>query len=167
MVTPTSRSLDWLRKQGYVAGVVEHWLTFPETKNGKPTGKTIRVRKDLFNVFDIVAVHPGIHGTLFVQTTDDTSVSKRLLKVLAQPEITKIIKAGNGVQIHGWGLKGAAGKRKLYQVRVLHLGLTNGSDVPVIKHDGYPDPLPTGKYEEPEEEPQAKLPGMLPEEVVI
>jgi len=117
-VTMTKRSMDYLRKDGYSVAIVERWFDFPERKNGFPTGKMIKQRMDAFNFADLIAVKPGIPGTLYVQTTSRDNQAARRAKILEAEAVPAIIKSGNRVQVHGWALAGARGARKLWKVSV-------------------------------------------------
>jgi len=108
MSSPTARSLKFLRDHGYKAEVVEKWNQFSRT------------RKDLFNFIDIVAVGSTM-GVLGVQTTSTSNMSNRVKKVLATPEYLIWKHAGNQVVVHGWSKKGAKGKRKTWQLKVVIL----------------------------------------------
>ena len=66
-LTPTARTLDWLREQGYRAGIVERW---------NPHGG---VRIDLFGCLDVVAVNDTT--TVGVQATSAGHVSDRVTKI--------------------------------------------------------------------------------------
>jgi len=100
--TPTSRSLDHLRKRGLDADVVEKWIP------------AVKRRKDLFGVIDIVAISD--HACLGVQTTSASNLAARRAKAEEEPRLTRWLKAGCRFELHGWGLKGARGKRKTYQL---------------------------------------------------
>ena len=54
-MTPTQRSLKYLREQGYTVAIVERWNAFA------------KIRQDLFGFIDLLAIKPG--ETLAVQTT--------------------------------------------------------------------------------------------------
>ena len=56
-MTPTQRTLQYLRDQGIPAQVVEKWVTFASTP-GKPR-RAPGVRRDLFGLWDIVALRAG------------------------------------------------------------------------------------------------------------
>lgn len=118
---PTQRSLAHLRATaGALVAIVERW---------NPHAK---VRQDLFGFADLVAVIPGVPGTTYVQTTDGTSVSKRLQKLRSEPVVHRVracLAAGNTVIVHGWRKAGARGERKTWALREVVLteaDLTNG-----------------------------------------
>lgn len=103
-MTPSQRSLKLLKDQGYLAQVVERYNMYA------------RVRIDLFGIIDIVAIHPNKKGVLGIQTTSASNFSARLHKAEIIMALKIWLKAGNEFVIHGWGLKGARGKRKTYQL---------------------------------------------------
>lgn len=133
--SPTSRSLEFLRRAGFHAGVVEQNVRYPEKINGKPTGKMIMFKRDLFGWCDIIAVRPRGKGTVYVQTTSRDNQSSRLKKILASKEALDVLLAGNEIVVHGWAQVGARGARKTWQVSVHRLELINGSMNPVLLED--------------------------------
>jgi hypothetical protein len=102
--SPTTRSLKWLRDQGYTAQKVEYWNSFSHR------------RVDFFGIIDIIAVNE--HGVIMgVQSTDHTSVAKHITKAKEEPRLRTWL-LGNGLfEIHGWGKQGARGKRKTWTLR--------------------------------------------------
>lgn len=89
MTSPTQLSLALLRKDGWTAWIVEHWNPYS------------KVRVDLFNFIDIIAIHPE-NGILGVQTTTATNVAARRKKILENEYLETWLSAGGGVEIHGW-----------------------------------------------------------------
>ena len=85
--SPTSRSLEVLREQGYTVEVVEKWNSFTKT------------RKDLFDFIDILAIKRD--ETLAVQATA-SGVSARLKKIMASELLPKVREAGWKIQVWGW-----------------------------------------------------------------
>jgi hypothetical protein len=88
--SPTKRTLELLRKEGFTAAVVERW-------NGHA-----RIRQDLFGCIDVVAVHPARPGVLGIQCTTTANQAARLTKALAVPELQVWLAAGNAFEIWGW-----------------------------------------------------------------
>lgn len=88
MSSPTVRSLAKLRKEGYVAEVVEKFNSFTKT------------RKDLWGIIDILAIRRD--EVLGVQTTSDGHVSDRVKKITNSDHIGAIREAGIRVVVHGW-----------------------------------------------------------------
>ena len=86
--SPTKRTLDALRDQGYIAEVVERWNAFSKT------------RKDLFGIIDVLAIGNG--ETVAVQTTSASNVSARMRKMEESPCLAHMRDAGWKILIHGW-----------------------------------------------------------------
>jgi hypothetical protein len=101
-MTPTMRSLVYLRKLGYHAQVVEKWNAFA------------KIRVDVFSFGDILAFRPGQPGSVLVQTTSGANHAARRTKILANPIALDWLKAGNWILLQSWRKGGAAGKRKLW-----------------------------------------------------
>ena len=93
-MTPTQRSLQYLREQGYLCEVVEHWNHFA------------RVRKDLWGWCDILAIKKN--EVLAVQVTA-SAVADRIKKITASDTVGAVREAGIRIEVHGWR-KNAAGK---------------------------------------------------------
>lgn len=87
-MTPTQRSLDYLRKQGYRVAIVERWNAHA------------RIRQDLFGCIDLLAIKDG--ETLAVQTTSGSNVSARVKKIAEAEAIGDIRNAGWSFHVHGW-----------------------------------------------------------------
>ncbi len=118
MSTPTKRSLDRLRKDGYSCCVVEKWV--PSTPKGF---KGPIITRDAWNFGDILAVKVGQSGALLVQTTTSNNLAARLAKIRTIAEAGIWLAANNRIIIHGWSRRGARGDRKLWacrSVEVLH-----------------------------------------------
>jgi hypothetical protein len=105
-MSPTARSLSYLREQGYVCDVVERKI--PGTF----------ITHDFLGIFDILAVHPAQQGVLGVQTTSATNQASRRTKVQESGHLSTWLAAGNRAHIHGWAKRGVRGARKLWSVTV-------------------------------------------------
>lgn len=105
MSSPTARSLAKLRKEGWVAGVVERYCSFT------------RRRHDLFGFIDIIAVRGD--EIMAVQATSDSNIAARMKKAVEQPAFPIWMRNGRRFEVWGWGKKGAKGKRKLWTCRVI------------------------------------------------
>jgi hypothetical protein len=101
-MTPTQRSLKYLRDEGYLVAIVEHWQPFA------------RIRQDLFGFIDLLAIRRD--ETLAVQVTA-SGVSSRVKKIEASPHLGRVREAGWKIFVHGWR-KNAAGK---YVMRIVDL----------------------------------------------
>jgi len=102
--SPTSRSLAWLRANGFTAQKVEYWNSYA------------RRRIDLFGVIDIVAVNE--QGVIMgVQATDGTSVAKHITKCKAEKRLRNWLMGSGVFEVHGWAKQGARGERKTWTLR--------------------------------------------------
>lgn len=119
-MTPTQRTRDWLKKRGVTSQVVERWNSFA------------RIRQDLFGFCDIVALGPRI---VAIQVTSGTNVAARIEKIYETPAAKQWLQAGGLIEVHGWRKTGAAGKRKLWALRRVHVEL-DGMGAMVAKEDG-------------------------------
>ena len=86
-MTPTNRSIERLTNSGWLVDIVERRV-------GKIT------THDLYGMFDLIAIR-GIH-TLVVQVTTASNVSARRKKILSNPHLARVERAGWHVEIHGW-----------------------------------------------------------------
>jgi carbonic anhydrase len=100
-VTPTARTLAFLRKAGWLAWVVEKWI--PQT----------RQRSDLFGFIDVLAIREG--ETLAVQSTSGSNVSSRVKKITEHENVARVRAAGWAIHVHGWR-KNAKGRWELREV---------------------------------------------------
>jgi hypothetical protein len=92
--SPTQRSLEYLREQGYHCEVVETWNPWK------------RVRQDLWGWCDILAIRRD--EVLAVQVTA-AGVAARIKKIQESDTIARVREAGIRVEVHGW-TKRANGK---------------------------------------------------------
>jgi len=118
--SPTARTLAECRKRGWIAQNVEQFVRFP------PPGH----RLDLFGVIDIIAivqrsldetplgewVPPCILG--IQATASSAHHAHRRAKILAEPRAKAWVEAGGRLELWSWSKRGAAGKRKTWQLRV-------------------------------------------------
>ena len=94
MTSPTQRSLEKLRADGWRAEVVERWIP------------GANIRKDLWGWVDILALRDGV--TLAVQTTSAANVSARVRKITDSESVADVRKAGWAICVHGWRKVGRA-----------------------------------------------------------
>jgi len=87
-MSPTARTLAKLRKEGWLAWVVEKWI--PQT----------RKRSDLFGFIDVLAIRGD--ETLGVQSTSRGNVSSRVTKITEHEHVAAVRAAGWAVHVHGW-----------------------------------------------------------------
>ena len=99
-MTPTQRSLAYLRAEGWQVAIVERW------------NPHARIRQDLFGVFDLLAVRDEV--TMGVQVTS-TGVAARVKKIADSDMVPALRRAGWTVMVHGWR-KSAKGRYVLREV---------------------------------------------------
>jgi hypothetical protein len=105
MASPTSLTLDLLRRSGFVADVVEKWLT------------RVNRRRDLFGFGDVLGIDRKAPGVLIVQATSLAHVKDRLAKARSRPELAAWLRAGGRFEVHGWAKRGGRWRVKIIAVR--------------------------------------------------
>ena len=98
-MSPTSRTLKVIRDDGWMAGIVERFITA-----GK--NRAFGNRSDLFGIFDIIAVQNNLPfpypGTLGIQVFS-TAWREHEEKMVENGDAVRTwIKAGNGIELWGW-----------------------------------------------------------------
>ena len=104
--TPTQKSLEYCRKQGWETDKAEYWNAFA------------RVRKDLFNFVDLVALNGAITA---IQTTSTSNMSARKNKILGLPAAKKWLECGGKIEIHGW----SKNKSKRWEIKITSIHVTD------------------------------------------
>lgn len=102
-MSPTARSLEYLREAGYTCQVVEYWHAFA------------KIRIDLFGFIDILALRG--EETLAVQSTSGDNVAHRVTKIAESKHLPAVRAAGWTIKVHGWR-KNAAGRWVLREVDI-------------------------------------------------
>jgi len=87
-MSPTERTLKFLRGQGYTAVITERWNPFA------------KIRQDLFGIVDVLAVKRG--ETLAVQCTSAPNVASRVTKIADHESTPRLREAGWRIHVHGW-----------------------------------------------------------------
>ena len=87
-MSPTQRTLAYLRKQGYTAVVTERWNHFAQ------------IRQDLFGIVDVLALRGK--ETLAVQCTSLDNVSSRVNKLSEHENTPRLREANWTIHVHGW-----------------------------------------------------------------
>lgn len=89
-MTPTQRSLRYLRDLGFMCQVVEHFNQHTKT------------RKDLFGFGDIIAIKPGC--ILLVQVTSGSNGAARVTKIVNEcgEAAQAWLAAGGEIEVHSW-----------------------------------------------------------------
>lgn len=86
-LSPTQRSLAYLREQGYRVAIVEHW------------NPHARIRQDLWGWCDLLAIRKN--EVLAVQVTA-SAVSTRIKKIQESETVAAVRDAGIRIEVHGW-----------------------------------------------------------------
>ena len=107
--SPTQRSLKLCRERGGIVAVVERWNQYA------------RIRQDMFGFVDLV--HINGNDVRFIQTTSGNNVAARIAKIQETPAFLYLHARSANIQVwvHGWRKIGAAGKRKLWEVREVQI----------------------------------------------
>lgn len=103
-MSPTQRSLKLMRDRGYLVAITEKYNPFA------------KIRQDLFGFIDMLAIKGD--ETIAIQTTDGTSVSKRINKIQTLESARLWLESSNrSIVVHGWRKVGPRGKRKTWECR--------------------------------------------------
>jgi hypothetical protein len=109
-MTPTARTLALLRREGFIAAVVERWLP------------VVCRRSDVWGFGDVLAANPTARVVLIVQATTADHVANRLTKARGRPELASWLQAGGAFEIHGWRRHGGRWHVRRVAVRAEGLG---------------------------------------------
>lgn len=106
--SPTAHTLAECRRRGWLATVVEKWV--PQA----------RKRIDAFGFGDVLVLDDQ-PGALLIQATSASNVSSRVQKIRGEckNEAAWWLSRGNRIQVWGWGKRGKAGERKVWQLRTV------------------------------------------------
>ena len=112
--SPTSRSLDYCRKQGWAFDIWERRIT-------------TKIKRDGFGFIDMVALVPAGEWwegegvlpaqALAIQVTSGSNHAARRAKVLANPNAPLWLATLGRIEIWSWSKKGKRGERKTWQLR--------------------------------------------------
>ena len=105
MSSPTQRSLQYCRKNGWTAGVVEKW------------NQWAKIRQDLFGCIDMIVIDDLEQGPLAVQATSGSGHAARRKKSIAEPRLKLWLESPARFEIWSWSQRGPKGKRKLWTLR--------------------------------------------------
>ena len=106
--TTNERSLKVLRRQGWIAEIVQVRIV----RFGALPGEPSSISRDLAGFADVLAWHPGLKKTRFVQATTKAQMTNHIRKYRRNKKVAESIldwlSAGNTFQI--WGFYQAQGK---------------------------------------------------------
>lgn len=86
-----ARSLELLRRAGYICAIVEKTIPYKF------------IKQDLFGFIDIVALKAGERGVLGVQSTTDGNRCKHRITLEKLPALKLWLSCGNRLTLHVWG----------------------------------------------------------------
>ena len=95
-MSPTQRSLKELRNAGFTVDICERWVP------------GANIRRDLFNIADLLAVKKG-EKPLLIQVTS-SGVAQRVTKIRAHRQLEMLMSVFD-IEVHGW-TKRANGRYK-------------------------------------------------------
>lgn len=127
-MTPTQRTLKALREDGFLADIVERYISFGGPGSSSPSRNG--VRKDLFGIFDILACAPG-KGIIGIQcfSTDWTGHYRTLLEEKRE-ECLFWLNSGGQIEMWGWRKlkvkRGGKAVRWTPRIEVVTLDTFNG-----------------------------------------
>lgn len=99
MTSPTKKSLDRLRKDGYLVEITEHW------------NPHAGVRNDLWGFCDLLAIKGK--EIIAIQVTSQSNMQARVDKILKHKNYLPVKNSGIKIMVHGWA-KGKDGKRIIW-----------------------------------------------------
>jgi len=93
-MSPTQRSLKYMRDKGYLCDVVEKWIP------------GANIRKDLYGFADVLCVknttfRDGEPPIVVVQSTSHSNISARVKKIMESQNLPIVAGAGIMVVVHG------------------------------------------------------------------
>lgn len=102
-MTPTERTLKWLKEMGWPYAKCEHWNPFAH------------IRQDLFGLFDYLALDDK-QGVLGIQISGYTGIGKHITKMQTKPVLEEWKKRGNRALVIGWRKAGTPARWESRQV---------------------------------------------------
>ncbi len=126
-LSPTQRTLRFLRQQGALCGIVERW---------NPHVGPYGVRQDLFGFIDIIAVFP--EGICAIQSCGQ-SYRDHQRKIVENEAAREWLRSNGRIQLYGWRkvLEKRGGKRRIWRPRVCSFRLDEaGEEIVIQEHSG-------------------------------
>jgi len=117
-LSPTQRTIAYLKDQGLICGQVERWIPNPKLPGGG-------IRKDLFGFIDIISISPA-DGIIGIQScgSDFSGHYKKITEEKAE-EVAAWLEAGAKLQLIGWRKlkKVRGGKQMVWSPRIVEITL--------------------------------------------
>ena len=113
-ISPTQRTLKYLRQEGYLAGIVERYVSIPGT---------FSKRIDLFNFIDIIAIKEN--EIWAIQSCGQTGFAAHDRTILTNDRAPLWLKAGGRIKLIAWRkLKVERGKKRMkWEARIKEYSL--------------------------------------------
>src|SRR5574343_733329 len=105
-ISPTQRTLKYLREKGYICAITEHW------------NPHARIRQDLFGFIDLLAL--GIDRIVAIQCTSGANLSARVQKIRSLADAVLWYRAGGDILVIGWRKLKREG-RQVWMPRIIRL----------------------------------------------
>jgi hypothetical protein len=106
-MTPTQRTLEHYRSDGYKIEVVERWIRTPQ--GGR--------RKDLFGFIDLIAIAEGV--LIGIQATASGSSARiKKIKTECREDAILWLQAGGKIHVVGWRKLKKPVNRKYWQPKI-------------------------------------------------
>jgi hypothetical protein len=117
-LSPTQRTLAYLKDNGLIAGIVERWIPNPRLPGGG-------IRSDLFGFIDIIAISKADGITGIQSCGSDFSGHYRKITEERAEEVTAWLEAGAKLQLIGWRKLKAkrGGKQMVWTPRIVQINL--------------------------------------------
>ncbi len=103
MSSPTQRTLEKMKSEGYMTAIVERWNAFA------------KIRNDLYGFIDVLCVRGN--EIVAVQTTSGSNVSARIAKIRSMENAIRWLAPSRRIIVHGWAKRGPRGKAKHWACR--------------------------------------------------
>lgn len=128
-LTPSARSTQWLRKNGFIVAKVEQIIHMPNAP--------FPLKRDAFYFGDLLIAQKGF-GAALVQVTSSDHVSHRVNKINGIPQDPKDercvretelahsyariwLASGNRIFVHGWAKRGPRGAKKKWTLTEMEI----------------------------------------------
>jgi len=126
-MTPTQRTLKYLRDQGHICDIVERWIQFgPKDPRRGKMGNGFR--KDAFDFIDILVIYPDCIGAIQSCGQDFAAHDRKILSLEAP---ARWLWTDNRVILIGWRKvkKKRGGKAMVWKPRIKEYQVEDFADV--------------------------------------
>ena len=119
-LSPTQRTIAYLKNQGLICGTVERWIPNPRMPGGG-------IRKDLFGFIDIITISRADGVTGIQSCGQDFIGHQRKILFEKKEELFEWLSSGANFQLIGWRKlkKKRGGSQMIWSPRILEINLNN------------------------------------------